>query len=82
MVLLMRGGVVRKTRQSQKVHACCAGRYGRQQIFPVIWSAATKVFLIFTECVVYASTVNSRPHENFGRMPRNGNKWKSDFGRW
>ena len=34
-VLLICDGAVRKTRRHLKMHACCAGRYGRQRRFPL-----------------------------------------------
>ena len=37
----MCGGVERKTRRHQEVRAFCAGRYGRQRIFPMFWTVAT-----------------------------------------
>ena len=39
----MRYRTVRKTRRHQKVHACCAGRYGRERYgdFSMFWPAAT-----------------------------------------
>ena len=39
----MRGGVARKTRRHQKVHAYCPGRYGRQQIFPMFWPTPNRM---------------------------------------
>ena len=52
----MPDGVVRKTRRHQKVHACCAGRYGRQRRYSMFWPAATTFFLfgLFAEdCAIF-----------------------------
>jgi hypothetical protein len=42
----MCNGVVRKASRHQNVHACCAGRYGRQRGLPVLWPAAIAFFRI------------------------------------
>ena len=43
----MRDGVVRKTKGHQKVHACCAGRYGRQRAFSIFGQRQQHVFFFF-----------------------------------